>query len=324
MMIKIAENCTNNLSIQQYAFLRIEELLGLTGDIESGGDVAIKRAPYFANDKGEVPPTSFLRGIRSIDQMVQKSAACGYACLLVHLQGDVSTFINWLLDLFKTAVLETILPPLCMIMRKDEARTIFAKAHGVNLLVSQLYKLGVNGNSQQIYELSFCLWTISLSKDIDQQAFLSSGAIRILSDLLASAPSRKVVRMSLAILHNLANLENEDIVTEMLTSGLQRLLESLSKSNAFIQGGDSDMEADVKALSEVLLKNFRELSTFDRWVSEVHSGALRWGVVHTEKFWRENSKLLEADDFKLLKKIISLLHSDDPVSRENLFVNRVV
>ena len=40
---------------------------------------------------------------------------------------------------------------------------------------------------------------------------------------------------------------------------------------------------------------------------------VRPGIVHTEKFWRENAKRLEVDDFKLLKALIALLRSDDEV-----------
>lgn len=42
-------------------------------------------------------------------------------------------------------------------------------------------------------------------------------------------------------------------------------------------------------------------STFERYVAEVNSGQLRWGIVHTDKFWRENVRALEANDFKVLK-----------------------
>ena len=39
----------------------------------------------------------------------------------------------------------------------------------------------------------------------------------------------------------------------------------------------------------------------------------RWGIVHTDKFWRENARLVEQDEFKLLKLLIALLGSSDPV-----------
>jgi hypothetical protein len=40
----------------------------------------------------------------------------------------------------------------------------------------------------------------------------------------------------------------------------------------------------------------------------------RWGILHTEKFWRENARLLEGDNFKVLKALIALLGSRDAVS----------
>lgn len=38
-------------------------------------------------------------------------------------------------------------------------------------------------------------------------------------------------------------------------------------------------------------------------MAEVNSGQLRWGIVHTDKFWRENVRALEANDFKVLKYV---------------------
>lgn len=48
---------------------------------------------------------------------------------------------------------------------------------------------------------------------------------------------------------------------------------------------------------------FALCSTFERYVAEVNSGQLRWGIVHTDKFWRENVRALEANDFKVLKYV---------------------
>ena len=47
------------------------------------------------------------------------------------------------------------------------------------------------------------------------------------------------------------------------------------QSNAHKQAGDAELESDVKFLHDVLAKNYKELSTFDKWASEVHSGSLR-------------------------------------------------
>ena len=56
-----------------------------------------------------------------------------------------------------------------------------------------LYQPGANGNAQQIYELTFILWTLSLGcEEKDLASFLSAGAIRVLFDLICAAPTRKV------------------------------------------------------------------------------------------------------------------------------------
>ncbi len=77
---------------------------------------------------------------------------------------------------------------------------------------------------------------------------------------------------------------------------------------------DPEVDADFRVLMDVLNRNYRELSSFDRLRSEYEAGSLRWGIVHNEKFWRENVKYLEKDDFALLKHMLTFVNSSDPVS----------
>jgi hypothetical protein len=146
--------------------------------------------------------------------------------------------------------------------------------------------------------------------------------------------------MSMATLRNLACTENDDVLTEMLTAGLDRQLETMIQSNSHKQTGiyhiyinmnikdidlesdmkflrdicihnylymyvytfliiymyvflhtylhtyihiyigDVELESDVKFLHDILVKNYKELSTFDKWASEVHSGALRYADIN--------------------------------------------
>ena len=68
------------------------------------------------------------------------------------------------------------------------------------------------------------------------------------------------------------------IVPVLFSSVLYRTLETMIQSNAHKQAGDAELESDVKFLHDVLAKNYKELSTFDKWASEVHSGSLRWSI----------------------------------------------
>jgi hypothetical protein len=288
MLLKIADNCTSNLTVQQYVFTRIEEILGLgtdlaDSDVESFGS---KHAPLFTSDGVKVVDAPFLRALNSQDIYLQKSASLGLACLYTVCEGNTGALIQWINGKLlspSAGVWDIAAPALAMLSRRDSARATLISSGGVNNVMGVLNRVGVNGNPQQVYELCFIMWTLSLGCESEAtvNAFYSAGVIRTFVDLIAAAPSRKIVRMAIATLHNIAKSENDDVLTEMLTSGLQKLLENMLASNAFKQGNDPEVEADVKTLNDVLLKNFRELSTFDRWVSEVHTGALRYSIQYS-------------------------------------------
>eukprot|EP01038_Epipyxis_sp_PR26KG_P010714 gene10714-14386_t len=316
MLIKIAENCVSNLTVQQYAFTRIEEILGLGGDYEDADKDAygVKHAHLFTVDGVKLADISFVRALSIADIYTQKSAALSFACLLTATEGDVNSLINWIiskLTVNTAGVWDMGLPPLGMIARSQSARKVLVTRGIVNHLVSILKRLGANGNAQHIYELCFILWTLSLG-EIDINAFLTAGVIPVLVELVSTAPTRKITRMSVAALKNLSVGENDVALNEMLSAGLLKLLESIIQSNTLKQANDIEVEHDIRYLHDILSKNYKELSTFDRWKSEINSGSLRWGIVHNEKFWKENAKFVEADNFALLKSLISYLRSSDP------------
>jgi V-type H+-transporting ATPase subunit H len=47
----------------------------------------------------------------------------------------------------------------------------------------------------------------------------------------------------------------------------------------------------------------------ERYTREVESGMLRWSTVHSTEFWRENVRRFEADNFKLIKALASVIES---------------
>ena len=318
ILIKVADNCTSNLTVQQYVFTRVEEILGLGMDF-SDADVDVygaKHAYLFTSDGTRLVDAPFLRALNSPDIYLQKSASLGLACLYTKCDGNMDSLVQWInskLTSPEAGTWELAAPALSMVARRESACQMILASGGVANVVGVLTRLGVNGNAQQIYELCFILWTMALGTDGSQdlKAFLSAGTIRVLYDICSSAPSRKVVRMAIAALANLAHTENADVLTEMLTAGLDRLLDNIISSNSHKQANDPEFEADVKFLHDVLARNFRDLSSFDKWTSEVKTGALRWGIVHTDKFWRENAKMVEQDEFKMLKMLIALLESND-------------
>lgn len=315
MLLKIAENCTTNLPVQQYVFTRIEEVLGLAVDASDKDRDAfgLKHAPLFTTDGRKLADNAFVRAINFSDLYLQRSASVAFAALLTVTEGNTGALVQWInakLSSPTTGVWDMALPALCVLARGQNARPLLLKAGIVQSVVSALTRVGVNGNPQHIYELLFVLWTLSLG-ETDLPAYLSSGAIPKVIELFSVSPSRKVTRMIIAVLRNLAQTENADVITEMLTSGIMRVLESIEGSNGLKQMADVDVDADFRVLSDMIHKNHRELTSFDKYASEVKSGNLRWGAVHTEKFWRENVRHMELDNFALLKSLLTSINSTD-------------
>lgn len=318
ILLKMARNVTHDNRAQQFAFTRMEEMLGLNPADHTTSDHHLlkQRAKYFQDDKGTVDTGLFMQAIRSEDPYVKKSASMALATILTALSGDVESFVAWICEQLSSGSsasnieLQAALSALCVLVRSEQAREVFVAHRGTGYVAGLLTRLGAGGSAQMAYECCFVLWVLTLTEENTQQ-FLTTGAVRGLIEQLAAAPSRKVVRMSLAALRNLARGQNYDIMTEMLTCNLDKYLSNMMHANAHVQANDPEVEQDCKQLYEVLMKNYRELSSYERWMAEVNSGVLRDGILHTEKFWRENVRELENEEFRMLRVLVRLLDSED-------------
>jgi V-type H+-transporting ATPase subunit H len=109
---------------------------------------------------------------------------------------------------------------------------------------SNLPSKGSSSNSsasvQQLYELCFCLWTMTYEceEDLDiRKHFHRDGAVAALVQLVASAPREKVVRLALSALVNLAACENNrgskiggsTFLTEMIGCNLMKSIDLLKE-----------------------------------------------------------------------------------------------
>jgi V-type H+-transporting ATPase subunit H len=70
---------------------------------------------------------------------------------------------------------------------------------------------------------------------------------------------------------------------------------------------------DLDVLYKLLHQNFREMTRWEVYRAEVETGRLEWGIVHTEKFFKENARLMEGKDgdFYVVKKLVKLVASHD-------------
>jgi V-type H+-transporting ATPase subunit H len=105
----------------------------------------------------------------------------------------------------------------------------------------RIMSFGLHSSAQQMYELCFCLWTMTYdcSHDVDmKQHFARDGAVAALSEIIASAPREKVIRLALSSLRRLAEIDAKLFVPEMIACRVLKSVDLLSDQK---QWTDPDM-----------------------------------------------------------------------------------
>jgi V-type H+-transporting ATPase subunit H len=250
----------------------------------------------------------------------------------------------WIVSQLKSSSVGLAIPAMTALMGCTESRLLFAASGGIKYLSRHLRQggrktvgskspdkkklpSGSSASVQQLYELTFCLWTMTyeLNGSASVRAdFAKDGqAVAALVDLVSIAPREKVVRVAVAALRNLATcsagvnpgpsgtptVDGVVFLTEMIACGLMKAIDHLKGR----QWTDPDIIDDVDVLYKLLVENYKEMSRWEVYKNEVESGHLQWGTVHTEAFFKENARMMEGSDgdFKLLKVLIALLSSKD-------------
>jgi len=271
----------------------------------------------------------------------QKNRPISYASAVEPLEALTA----WIVSQLRSSIVGIAIPAMTALMGSTESRLLFAASGGIKYLSRHLrlsgkrsggtnkasdkkkMPTGASASVQELYELTFCLWTMSyeLNGSASVRAdFAKDGlAVAALVDLVSVAPREKVVRVALAALTNLATctaqvnpgpsgtpkIDGVTFLTEMIACGLMKAIDLLKDR----QWTDPDIIEDVTTLHKLLVENYKEMSRWEVYKNEVESGHLQWGSVHTEAFFKENARMLEGSDgdFKLLKVLIALLSSKD-------------
>lgn len=71
------------------------------------------------------------------------------------------------------------------------------------------------------------------------------------------------------------------------------------------------MKENIAFLVEIMEKNYKIFSSFEKFLKELETEKLTFGPCHTNKFWKEHIKKTENNNFKVIEKLINLLSSDD-------------
>ncbi|OMJ86940.1 hypothetical protein SteCoe_11408 [Stentor coeruleus] len=194
----------------------------------------------------------------------------------------------------------------CMIplFKVDQIRSFFLTTGGLRLVIIPILA-SKSGIVQSVYIALFALWQITFNEE-SVEYFLRKDyeLISLIVKEIKKTEKEKVLRVGLGALKNLCEMSQgaiEIMIEEKLLDAIDTLSRKVLK--------DEDVVQLIKDLGDVLQKNIKILSTYEKWLLEVNRGELVSGVTHTENFWKENAKKLEENNYDGLKKLVMLLQS---------------
>lgn len=155
--------------------------------------------------------------------------------------------------------------------------------------------------------------------------------LELLIQQVSAAPREKVVRVALETLQNLLGKLSGHFNERMIDGGLLKLLTNLRER----KWADEDIAKGIQSIRDVLIREYKELkcvtlslsvcvgedsasesvcvcvvavvlfvSTMERYEKELRTGHLNWGLLHTDKFWKENVRAFENKEFELIRCVL--------------------
>ncbi|KAF1318525.1 V-type proton atpase subunit h, partial [Globisporangium splendens] len=278
-----------------------------------------KRVVYFADEGKAIDAAPFLRMIRNDTGYVQYAASHLLALFLTVRPRfeDVDALCQWAVSVLKLGPGNSLNDPsrvnitraavasMMVLLRHQKSRNVFVKQGGV-APVAELLKSSQN-RAQLAYELTFILWTLSFSDEAIEK-FATTGVLGLLIQQVSAAPREKVVRVALETLQNLLGKLSGYFNERMIDGGLLKILNNMRER----KWTDDDITKSIQSIRDVLIREYKELNTMERYEKELRTGNLNWGLLHTDKFWKENFMAFENKEFELIRLLIDLLEADDP------------
>jgi len=162
-------------------------------------------------------------------------------------------------------------------------------------------------DSELLYKVVFAIWLLSLDAEILQDLKDKYHVPRKIKEVLATRRVEKVVRISLIALKSLLN--DKSVCEDIVEAGAYDAVTNLE----FEKWRDSELYDEIRDMGQQIANYQHEMSNFDRYEKELYSdGPLRWGFIHTSKFWGENVMKFDKDDYKAVRALGRKLLADDP------------
>lgn len=75
---------------------------------------------------------------------------------------------------------------------------------------------------------------------------------------------------------------------------------------------DQDIKDMLEKQWDVLDENYQEFTSFGKWANEVRHHSLRWGPVHSERFWQDNFiHFDDKDNLELIRELVRIVQTSE-------------
>lgn len=161
-------------------------------------------------------------------------------------------------------------------------------------------------NLQLQYHTLLALWLFSFEKLPAKELVTKFDIVPIYFDIIKNSVKEKIIRLSIALLVNVAAAAPREAISSLLLNEGLNLATTLSER----KWADEELVADLGQLKDTLQEAFDSMTTFDEYKNELDSKKLRWSPPHrSEGFWKENAEQFKAQDWKVLKALVDIIKS---------------
>jgi V-type H+-transporting ATPase subunit H len=169
-------------------------------------------------------------------------------------------------------------------------------------------KVTASDPAPMLYKYLFALWMLSYDKDI-AASLQGRGVVPVIKNILATCRVEKVIRLGLVVIKSF--LPDEKLSLEIVECAILDVVQQLE----FEKWRDEEIYANILEVSKLVAVQVSALSNFERYEKEVNMGHLKWGYLHSNKFWGENINKFEQNGFAVIEKLCKLLQIDDEVTQ---------
>lgn len=195
-----------------------------------------------------------------------------------------------------------IMSCLAHFLKHEDLINIFLKSGGINIITRNFQTNSLSNDLQVMYYTILCLWLLSYDKvSVPYFTHPEHQIVPSVIEVIQKISREKILRVACSLFRNLS--EYEVAVEVMVDNGLLKVVDVLLRGSI----KDTELKEDLEYLGQLLEKNIKILTSFEKYIKELNSGMLEWGPVHSERFWKDNVKKFEENNFQNVGAIVKLL-----------------